>query len=1142
MKPDCPGDEGDIENKTFFLDAFKPTEYDINIARIKEHGSAALDSYITAEPDIPQDKIIGNRTPPLTKEDFDTRYKGQIAYDPNISEENAEYILWRRKCSKVNKSIIEQGNGSIRDIVADIGIRAASELLDPQVLWSALVPISSPAFISKVFGKLGAHAITGAAGGAVGATSAIPAKAYSKKMLGEDYTKEEARSSYTLKEGLEEIGLGAVSGGVLGAGIHGAKRLREHWNLKKSNAIIDAEFEKSIKSVEDNHTTPPEQGLKSNPVIPVEEVHRSKATVLKELEQHFPEYYKLEADVASLETSLHEDYGTNWSEANLPTQKRAQTDLLQKKLEGMKISHASDTKFQEILAKREELERHLTSSIGHTQSETGAYKQDTEKLHIAKEQIREGKEVNVADPTSEKSIHTSQEEPMFFENVDEELKHFMKEGGAALVDPEVRAQALNNMLLHKNISFIKEHQSVKIALKHLLQGAELRGEVISKKYLCDFFLELKKTDLFSHFQSLKDGILKTRNKTLERDVARELSNLTLKKAQPGYTESKIALDLAKLVLKHQQTAVKNLNNKGGNIGWLPGYITRQTHSPARLKKIGIEEWKNLINPLLDKELTGNIDLNQVYNNLVSGKHLTANSTHPPSGEPSDILKRLSAERKLHFASADGWYKYNEVCGESGLFSSVLGALENLGRTTGLLEKLGTNPKSHLQDIKTAFKVDLQDRFVQGDKVAKSDMHYIDKQKPDDFLDHIIGTSPENPTAATISKNIRAFKTMAVLGNVLRASIPDIGLATTTLLNNTTMPAIKIYAKLLGTALTQFGKKQKEEFAQMIGLASQSALGGAYGRLYDENLVSGTVSKMYDIYFHANLMNFWDRTWRVATGTVLTNNLAKISSMPYTELSPQLRNLLSGYKIGKENWHQVKRFKTSVNGKDYIVAGGNSELAMRIRDYVQDQVGHGVLNIGAREKAMMYGNTKEGSVFGEALRFFWQFKSFPLAYVTKAMKASTVGNIPLRQQSGILLDDVRQSFSHRNTFKSMSHLLASTTFLGFFVTWWKCAERGETLDPARDPSRVLLSSMTHGGGFGFLGDYLFKEYDSYGKTVWANMAPAVASDLSLVHKATSRAMHAESPSKELEGLRRGYTPGQNLFYKRLALKMLLEEER
>ena len=873
-----------VKGGTNFYDIHKPSRGELYSTFAKEYFKESIEPYVLmalehpdAELSIFDDKL--NKT--FTPEEFATRYGKQLEYDPNMTQALAEHILERKKEREANQFIISKGRGSIADYVAEFGIGAAMSLFDPIILGTAFIPIRAPALIAKYGGKLGSAIFSGAAGGLIGGAASEPIRAHGAKVMQEEYP---------LSHALKNIGLATAGGGMLGAGMHiipkGAEKLKNIWkSYKTENIAIDKELERHFNKAAKEYSHP--EGVKSK-TVPLETLQKEKTAIFEELKKKHPELTEQELKIAEIENKFHHA-GDN--EGNLPDEIIEIINSEKAKLNRLKEDLSDNVEFQQLLERREKIDEEMVDTVKRIQYENKAYDLSVEDLHVAKEQLKEDTNINLNDPSNTKNIYET-DERINFNNVDEELKQFFPKEEFDLTNPEIRGKAINKMIFAKNIDFVDTHMSSKVGLNRILEDTELRAKIISKKYLCDLHVDLEKAGLSPHFAQLQDGFFRKRNKKLELDTIRELSNLSTMRHPKGYTGSNIALSLAKIIRNHQMRAVDNANIRGANINHLPGYITRQNHSADALKKMGYEGWRDFIVPLLDLDKTGAIDLKQVYLNLSTKLHSNPvrDELIPYFSGTSNLSKKLGAERKLHFASPESWLVYNERCGEYNFLTSVIMNLEGLGKATGLLESLGTNPQNQLQNLKKLFMQRVQENVVKKDKIAMSDFDYLKGSRLDNVLEHIIGVAPENVTAAQIGRSLRSLKMMSALGRMVFSSIPDIGVAVNILQNNG-IPVLKSYSNLLGKIIFQFGSKEKKEFAQKLAIASESMLGCVYDRLHSEDLGSGIISKMTNIYFKWNLMEWWDSSFKTAIGSVLSNHLAHLSSQSYSKLSNEIRVML-----------------------------------------------------------------------------------------------------------------------------------------------------------------------------------------------------------------------------------------------------------
>ena len=73
----------------------------------------------------------------------------------------------------------------------------------------------------------------------------------------------------------------------------------------------------------------------------------------------------------------------------------------------------------------------------------------------------------------------------------------------------------------------------------------------------------------------------------------------------------------------------------------------------------------------------------------------------------------------------------------------------------------------------------------------------------------------------------------------------------------------------------------------------------------------------------------------------------------------------------------------------------------------------IISAGSKEKAFMFVGLKAGTVLGEVVRFFWQFKQYPTTFISKAIRAATIEKLPSTHQTGNPVVDFIKSLSRFN---------------------------------------------------------------------------------------------------------------------------------
>ena len=709
-----------------------------------------------------------------------------------------------------------------------------------------------------------------------------------------------------------------------------------------------------------------------------------------------------------------------------------------------------------------------------------------------------------------------------------EFSAYFKEGMIL----SLRDKALTAQNLQKAEEYIARFTHLPSeGFKDFLRQVELRQITVSRQLGNGLLNDLINSDLLHYFN----------NNKFAADIARELFNLTAKNKTP--TKSNIAKDIASIVHKWQTSAINRANNAGANINELASYITRQSHSSWKIKQAGYNKWRGFIEPLLDSNaMDKNVDLHQVYLNLATNKHLQQNDKFLSVGLRSgmDITKYFASARRLHFKSADSWLKYNEQFGTHNLAHSIAINLDRLGSNIGILETMDSDPRTFLDNLRNKFNGKLQEKAASGDRLAQKEMDFLSKKKLDNILDIIISdTVPENPKLSTIMQGWRNLKTMSSLGQVLLTSISDFGTIIGEQLNHGIPLYKSIYNALKGVTHS-FSSKEKKEFARLLGVGTENLLGQAYSRLNLEHQTVYGLTKLSNYYFKLNLMDWWDNSFKSTMGLVFSNNLAHHVKSPYSKAPAELKLLLERYGINKSNWSLYKRFiKKATDGREYIMPSeytGNDakmlEAGNNFRNYLLDRVDTSIITPHALERHMGTFGTKTGTVIGEIVRHFMQFKHFTLSYMSRSLKDYTTGQLSPHERRGGL-SDIGRGFAQNPQI-----LVATTSFVtagGYLAIIAKDLVKGN--DVPEPTKETLERAFLQGGGAGFLGDFILGNHNRYGHNLLQEAAGPGISDLADIAAMSSDVKEGKSDEagKKLKSLTCRNTPYRNLFYLYPALR-------
>lgn len=748
------------------------------------------------------------------------------------------------------------------------------------------------------------------------------------------------------------------------------------------------------------------------------------------------------------------------------------------------------------------------------------------------------------------------------QDIDMEIvKHIKTLGNNALLQAaiEKRSEVLNLAARSKAMRYISRFENdPALGIKAYLGGTvkvyeggrlsiDSLGRSLAMKYIGRFVDDLEKAGVFEIF---------TRG-LLDREVAQEMWEIRPGGKQ-GISGSKEARTIAEIVHKWQSIAVDRQNRAGAFILKLPGYIVRQSHDQARVRRAGYETWRDIILPKLDPEKTfGTADpeefLKSAYDAIKTGMHMrvqgAAESTHLTGFRgPSNVAKKASAERMLHFKSADDWTEYNTAFGTSNLREAVIYGLEHAARNTALMEGLGTNPHATLDSIIKSQKRKFREKEEIYDTLNSNGIMNLFKE--------IEGTSriPVNINASRISSGIRIIQNMAKLGGAVLTSVADIPFQVSEM-RYQGVSVFSAYANALQNVFRGRSKGDKDAIARMLGVGFDGIVGDIMSRFGPQDHVPGILSKMQQRFFKLNMLTWWNDSHRTGVALMMSNHLADQANKGFDQLDPELRRLFSMYEISPEEWSLIRtKGLTELNGNKYITPEGlrdiddktiaavygvseNSKRIEGLRDalenklqaYFVDRTDFAVPIPNASERAIMNQGTQPGTPLGEALRFIMQFKSFPITAIHKQIGREIYGYGAMSMKESFL--------QGKGSAIGLAHLIGSTTLFGYLGLVLKDLAKGK--EPRRmNNEKVVLAAMAQGGGLGIYGDFLFGEYQKYGRSALGTVAGPTLGQFDSVMAMWSSAVRGEDFGAEAIRFGVSNTPFMNLFYTKAAMDYMI----
>ena len=647
------------------------------------------------------------------------------------------------------------------------------------------------------------------------------------------------------------------------------------------------------------------------------------------------------------------------------------------------------------------------------------------------------------------------------------------------------------------------------------------------------------------------------------------------------------IKLAELLESYSEMIRIKLNDRGANIGKLWGYIVRQSHDPYLVrdaakvlgKKLedmddGVDPnlktkkdinynrnykaWRDFVMEKLDQERTfaGVEDVEEfmlfVYNSLVRNQYLKSDGAEFTFGSRStargtDVAKAagLSAKRVLHFKTADDWFDYNDKFGVGNLKESFFSGLQTAGRNIGIMDTLGTKPQDNFNKIRTAVGNRLNKLGRKSDLTPDMFNKYLR------VIDGSIYTV-ENFGVAKYSAILRALASMAKLGGATVSAAADIGLYGSEMryqgrsFLGGMFEALKSLFRIKNT-------QQKKDIAEGLGFIGDNLIYDVAGRYQVGDNLSKGFTKTQRFFFKVNLLSWWTNTLKEGSMLGMANYFAKQKNLTFNQLNPQLQSLFNIYNIDSTKWNIIRKtaMQKADDGTEFINIGlldqisdadikkitGLDNLSKReiliekdkfkasVSGMLLDRSIYAVIEPDARVRATLTQGFLGGTGMGEAIRFFGQFKAFPLSIVQK-----TLGR-EIDYFKGPNKDISRG-------IVGLASIIVTSGLLGYLSMTIKDFLKGRS---PRDPRKLktVTSAFLQGGGLGIYGDVLFNETRSGGDIIGSIAGPVPLTAFDLV-QAIKYGIRGEGGNAGRAAYRAVISniPFLNLFYLKTAFDYLI----
>lgn len=557
------------------------------------------------------------------------------------------------------------------------------------------------------------------------------------------------------------------------------------------------------------------------------------------------------------------------------------------------------------------------------------------------------------------------------------------------------------------------------------------------------------------------------NPQMTRDLAAEVFGNA-----DGKTGNKVAQEGAKAWLKVIEDLRTRFNKAGGDVGKLDyGYLP-QPHDQARVLAAGKEAWTAKMLPLLDRNRyvteSGARMSDAEVTQLLHGAWETIATDGMNKSEPGQFkgtgarANRGSESRVLHFKDAPSFQSYLQDFGRGSMYDAMVAHVGRLARDIGLVERYGPNPNSQMR--------------LQFDLAARADGRKVDDLprtfgiRPQSYWDAINGTtaSPASARIAQTGTDLRNIQTFGKLGGAVISSITDLG----TYFVTTGFNKLSYWDSLANIKTS--ASKEGKRFATAHGIIADSMMGDL-NRWTSDNIKQTWSGRIANSTMKLSLMNAWTDTLRRAFSLTMMQGLARLSKTEWGKLSEWDRTHMERKGITEADWQVITKAElTEFQGAEHLTpesikASGDAradEVVTKVLGLIQDESEYAVLNPDLATKIYASGGLQRGTVKGELARSVMQFKSFPIAMVSRHWRRML--------DAPKVSDGSAPALANRTLY--MGALMVTTTALGAIALQTKQVIQGKDPIDMEGPhaTKFWLKAVAQGGGLSIVGDTLLND--------------------------------------------------------------------
>lgn len=751
-------------------------------------------------------------------------------------------------------------------------------------------------------------------------------------------------------------------------------------------------------------------------------------------------------------------------------------------------------------------------------------------------------------------------------------------GKAAVQDVDAEAQRKVDNAARQAVKTFATENRILAALQHAgSRAAALVHDIIETNHYVTGIKHEAMGRLMALLEAAKSGegatlgrrvamfLFDAENPGMTRDLIREIFD-----GASGVTKNPTAQKGARAWLDTIEGLRQRFNAAGGDVGKLDyGYLP-QPHDSARVRAAGTLEWAkqqtaagnlnaarklppaawarqhwvDAILPQLDRsryvDETGARLSDSDMRTMLGEVWETISSDGLNQSQPGQVkgagarANRGSDSRALHFNGADAYLDYMRDFGRGTAYDAMVGHIGGLAKDIGLVEKYGPNPNAQMR-----LQLDLA---VRHDGVTKPDeLARTFGIKPETYWRQLSGdiASPESARIAQVATDVRNVMTMGKLASAVLTSVTDLGTYMVTTGYNR-LP----YWQAIGNIGRVAKSADVRDFLTVHGIIAEQ-MAGDLNRWSNDNIRHTWSGRLANSTLKLSLLNLWTDSLRRAFSLTMMQGLARMAGKDWGALSEWDRALMERRGITPQDWQVIRQAQlTHFQGVDHLTpdairATGHAdapEVVAKVLGLIADESEFAVLNPDMAAKISGNWGLKRGSMPGELARSVMQFKSFPLAMISRhwrrMMDAPQVG------------DGSAPALANRAMYGGA--MMVSLASLGMIAMQAKQVTSGKDPIDMTGPhaAKAWAKAMAQGGAMSIAGDMVLNDPGNSGNdwirsTMGTVAGPAISTATQAAaipietvwNRAKGKQTHAAAETIQLV---RQNAPYVNLWYAKAAV--------